>query len=103
MNHPKVIGLAEFMNFPGVLGGDPGCLEKLSAFAGGHIDGHAPLVTGRNLDAYCAAGIRTDHEATRLDEATGVRIYDGAAAENKGKPGYPTSHDDAARYLGDPG
>ncbi|MHB2165810.1 adenine deaminase [Alsobacter sp. R-9] len=68
-DHPKVIGLAEFMNFPGVLAGDPGCLEKLAAFSGGHIDGHAPLVMGRKLDAYCAAGIRTDHEATRLDEA----------------------------------
>ncbi len=67
--HPKVIGLAEFMNFPGVLARDPACLDKLAAFAGGHIDGHAPLLGGRGLDAYCAAGIRTEHEATRLDEA----------------------------------
>lgn len=67
--HPKVIGLAEFMNFPGVLARDPQCLDKLAAFAGGHIDGHAPLLSGRGLDGYCAAGIRTEHEATRLDEA----------------------------------
>lgn len=67
--HPQVIGLAEFMNFPGVLFGDPGCLDKLVAFQGRHIDGHAPLVTGRDLDGYCAAGIRTDHEATSAAEA----------------------------------
>lgn len=67
--HPKVLGLAEFMNFPGVLAADPGVLAKLAAFQGGHIDGHAPLVTGRDLDAYCAAGIRTDHEATSVTEA----------------------------------
>jgi adenine deaminase len=68
-DHHKVIGLAEFMNFPGVLNKDAGCLAKLSAFQGRHIDGHAPLVTGRDLDAYCAVGIRTDHEATGVGEA----------------------------------
>ncbi len=67
--HPKVIGLAEFMNFPGVLGADPGCLAKLEGFAGRHIDGHAPLVGGFDLNGYAAAGIRTDHEATTADEA----------------------------------
>ncbi|HSU07439.1 MAG TPA: amidohydrolase family protein, partial [Acetobacteraceae bacterium] len=42
-HHPQVIGLAEFMNVPGVLNKDPACLDKLAAFAGTHIDGHAPL------------------------------------------------------------
>jgi adenine deaminase len=69
MDHPKVIGLAEFMNFPGVLGRDPGCLAKLSAFSQRHIDGHAPLVRGQDLNGYLAAGIRTDHETTTADEA----------------------------------
>ena len=69
MNHPKVIGLAEFMNFPGVLHRDPGCLAKLAAFAERHIDGHAPLVRGMDLNGYLSAGIRTDHETTTLDEA----------------------------------
>jgi adenine deaminase len=68
-DHPKVIGLAEFMNFPGVVGNDPGCLEKLAAFSDGHIDGHAPLVRGAALNAYLAAGIRTDHETTTAEEA----------------------------------
>ena len=69
MNHPKVIGLAEFMNFPGVLHRDPGCLAKLEAFAERHIDGHAPLVRGMDLNGYLAAGIRTDHETTTAEEA----------------------------------
>ena len=68
-DHPCVIGLAEFMNVPGVLNGDPGCMAKLAAFAGRHIDGHAPLVRGRALNGYLSAGISTDHEATTAAEA----------------------------------
>jgi adenine deaminase len=68
-DHPKVIGLAEMMNFPGVLAKDPGVVDKLAAFAARHIDGHAPLVRGRDLNGYLAAGIRTDHETTTLAEA----------------------------------
>jgi adenine deaminase len=67
--HRKVIGLAEVMNFPGVLAGDPAVLAKLAAFQDRHIDGHAPLVCGRDLSGYLAAGIRTDHEATSAEEA----------------------------------
>ncbi|NVP58066.1 adenine deaminase [Mycoplana rhizolycopersici] len=68
-HHPKVIGLAEFMNFPGVIHKDPVCIAKLEAFQGGHIDGHAPLLSGRDLNGYLAAGIRTDHECTSAEEA----------------------------------
>ena len=68
-DHPKVIGLAEFMNFPGVLARDPKVLAKLAAFQGGHMDGHAPLLSGMGLNGYLATGIRTDHEATTADEA----------------------------------
>ncbi|QHQ36482.1 adenine deaminase [Algicella marina] len=67
--HPQGIGLAEFMNFPGVIHRDPGCMAKLHAFAGQHIDGHAPLLRGQDLNAYIAAGIRTEHEATTAEEA----------------------------------
>ena len=69
VGHPKVIGLAEFMNYPGVLAGAPDVLEKLAAFADAHIDGHAPLLSGKDLNGYLAAGIRTEHEATNLAEA----------------------------------
>ncbi|MFL5317489.1 MAG: adenine deaminase [Microvirga sp.] len=68
-DHPKVLGLAEFMNVPGVLAADPGCIAKLEGFADRHIDGHAPLLRGRDLNGYLAAGIRTDHETTGADEA----------------------------------
>jgi adenine deaminase len=68
-DHPRVIGLAEFMNYPGVIHRDPGCLAKLAAFAGRHVDGHAPLLSGRDLNAYLSAGIRTEHEATSAPEA----------------------------------
>ncbi len=68
-DHPKVIGLAEFMNFPGVIHKDPVCLAKLEAFQGGHIDGHAPLLSGNDLNGYLAAGIRTEHECTTAEEA----------------------------------
>jgi adenine deaminase len=69
VSHPKNIGLAEFMNFPGLLNLDSNCLDILAMFQGGHIDGHAPLLRGINLNAYLAAGIRTDHEATTAEEA----------------------------------
>src|SRR5215210_3211205 len=68
-DHPKVLGLAEFMNVPGVLAADPGCIAKLDAFAERHVDGHAPLLRGLHLNGYLAAGIRTDHETTGADEA----------------------------------
>eukprot|EP01035_Chromulina_nebulosa_P041726 gene41726-56495_t len=68
-HHPKVIGLAEFMNFPGVIHKDPIAMAKLEAFQGGHIDGHAPLLRGNDLNGYLSAGIRTDHECTTADEA----------------------------------
>jgi adenine deaminase len=67
--HEKVIGLAEFMNFPGVIYKDPVCMAKLEAFQGGHMDGHAPLLRGLDLNGYLSAGIRTDHECTSADEA----------------------------------
>ncbi|KAB2883225.1 MAG: adenine deaminase [Albidovulum sp.] len=69
MGDPSGIGLAEFMNYPGVIHRDPGCMAKLRLFAGGHVDGHCPQLTGRDLNAYIAAGIRTEHEATTAAEA----------------------------------
>ncbi len=69
MGHPKNIGLAEFMNFPGVLNLDSECLDKLALFQDGHIDGHAPLVRDMDLNGYLSAGIRTDHETTTAEEA----------------------------------
>jgi len=67
--HPRVLGLAEVMNFPGVIQGDPGILAKLEAFRDRVVDGHAPGVTGHALNAYVAGGPGSDHESTTPDEA----------------------------------
>jgi adenine deaminase len=64
----RVLGLAEMMNFPGVINADPAELQKLALAEGVHIDGHAPGVLGRELNAYVASGIRSDHEALTVDE-----------------------------------
>ncbi|MET4102879.1 adenine deaminase [Roseovarius sp. MBR-78] len=69
MEHPSGIGLAEVMNYPGVIHRDAGMMAKLRLFEGGHMDGHCPQLSGRDLNAYCAAGIRTEHEATTEAEA----------------------------------
>lgn len=69
MGHPSGIGLAEFMNFPGVLFQDPEVMKKLALFEDQHIDGHCPLLSGKDLNGYIAAGIRTEHEATTAEEA----------------------------------
>ncbi len=89
MDHPRSLGLAEFMNYPGVLFKDPGCMEKLEAFRGRHIDGHAPLLRGHDLNGYIAAGIRTEHEATteaegleKLRKGLRVLIREGSVSKD---------------------
>ena len=88
-DHPRVIGLAEMMNVPGVLFCDPAVLAKLRSAGGRTIDGHAPSLSGRDLAAYIAAGIHSDHECTTLEEAReklrlGMHIFirEGTAARN---------------------
>ena len=68
MRRRRVLGLAEMMNFPGVIAGDPSELEKLELEGAKHVDGHAPGVLGAELQAYAAAGIRSDHEALTVEE-----------------------------------
>ena len=65
----RILGLAEMMNYPGVLSGDAGVLAKLAVAGDRVIDGHAPLLTGRDLNAYLIAGPASDHEATTVAEA----------------------------------
>jgi adenine deaminase len=88
-DHADVLGLGEMMNYPGVLNGEEGVLDKLTAFKGKLIDGHCPHVTGLELNAYIAAGIRTDHESTDLEEMLEklrkgmyVLIREGSAAKD---------------------
>ena len=65
----RTIGVAEMMNFPGVIAGAESELAKLDTHLTDHIDGHAPGVRGPRLNAYVAAGIRSDHESTTFEEA----------------------------------
>jgi len=86
---PRVLGLGEVMNVPGVLHGDPDMLGKLKAAQGRPIDGHAPGVSGPDLWAYVSAGPKTDHECTTLEEAQEklscgmhILIREGTVARN---------------------
>jgi adenine deaminase len=69
LDHPRVLGLAEVMNYPGVIFGDEGVHKKIEAFGGRVIDGHAPGVSGQSLNAYVAGGPESDHECTTVEEA----------------------------------
>jgi adenine deaminase len=64
----RVLGLAEMMNFPGVVAGSESELEKLLLPGATHVDGHAPMLLGKALNAYAAAGIRSDHEMSTIEE-----------------------------------
>lgn len=88
-DHPRALGLAEMMNFPGVLSKDPAVIEKLVQFENAIIDGHCPRLTGRSLSAYIAAGISSCHESSELEEARekltkgmGVWIREGSVAKD---------------------
>jgi adenine deaminase len=83
------IGIAEVMNFPGVIDGDPEVLAKIAAAGTKRVDGHAPGVTGSRLDAYLVAGVESDHECTELEEAEEKRrkgmwifVREGSASRN---------------------
>ena len=85
----RTIGVAEMMNFPGVIAGQAGELAKLQTGLTEHIDGHAPGVRGRPLNAYVAAGIYSDHECATYEEALEKRrlgmwvmLREGSAARN---------------------
>lgn len=68
LNHPRVLGLAEVMDYVATVSGDGEMLDKLELFEHRPIDGHAPLLSGDALNAYCAAGIQTDHECSEYKE-----------------------------------
>jgi adenine deaminase len=69
LRRSHALGVAEMMNFPAVIAGADDELEKLAVRGATHVDGHAPGVRGRSLDAYLASGIRSDHESTTYEEA----------------------------------
>ena len=69
LRRSRTIGIAEMMNFPGVIGGAASELDKLGTGLTTHVDGHAPGVSGPALNAYASAGISTDHESFTYEEA----------------------------------
>ncbi len=89
LNHKWVRGIAELMNYPGVVHGDPDMLAKIEIGKDKRLDGHAPRLTGKGLNAYVAAGVGSDHESTTLEEAREklrlgqyVMIREGTTAKN---------------------
>ncbi len=70
MSRERVLGLGEMMNYPGVIGGNKKTHDKLGIADDRRIDGHAPGVSGKQLNAYIASGIKTDHECTNVEEMT---------------------------------
>lgn len=105
LSHPRVLGLGEVMNYPAAIAGAPDVVEKieLARRFGKLADGHAPGVTGRDLQAYASLGIATEHECTTFAEAAeklraglAVLVREGSAAQNTAallegwlKSGYP--------------
>ena len=90
-DHPRIQGLAEMMNFVGIINGDSQVVEKIVASQAHHkkIDGHAPGLTGNDLNAYIAAGVYSDHECSDVEEAMAklergqfIMIREGTAARN---------------------
>lgn len=88
-SHAKALGLAEMMNFPGLLASDPAVLEKVAAFSDGVMDGHAPMLRGNALSAYAACGISSCHESSEHEEAAeklrkGVAVWirEGSVAKD---------------------
>ena len=83
------LGVAEVMNFPGVIAGDQEMLARIAAAGRLRVDGHSPGVSGPALDAYLAAGVESDHEATTLEEADEKRRKGdvGVPAPGLGEPG----------------
>jgi adenine deaminase len=107
INHPRILGLGEVMNYPGVIAGNDMVLDKLIAFSGRVIDGHAPLVTGKNLNAYAVTGISSDHECSMMKEAREqvsagmhLMIREGTQAKNmRDLIGFVTSYNNSRCSL----
>lgn len=90
-DHPRVQGLAEMMNYPGIINSDSQAVEKIVAAQAHHkrIDGHAPGLSGNDLNAYIAAGVYSDHECSTIEDAIAkiergqyIMIREGTAAHN---------------------
>ena len=108
LREPRVLGLGEVMNYPGVLFKDQKLLDKIALFrdAGKAVDGHAPGLSGKDLSAYIAAGIGSDHECTRPEEALEklakgmyIMLREGSTAKDLRKLMPAVNSRNASRFL----
>ena len=106
LNHKWVRGIAELMNYPGVVHGDPDMLAKIEIGKDKRLDGHAPRLSGKALNAYVAAGVGSDHESTTLEEAREklrlgqyVMIREGTTAKNMKAMLPLVNRDNARRFM----
>jgi adenine deaminase len=106
MNNERVLGLAEMMNYPGVIFREPEVMKKIKLAEKKRVDGHAPGLTGKDLAAYIIAGIESDHECTSLDEAEEklrqgmhIMIREGSAAKNLKDLLPLVTHQNARQFL----
>jgi len=108
LQEPRVLGLGEVMNYPGVLARDPQLMDKIALFrsSGRPIDGHSPGLRGASLSAYVAAGIGSDHECTSPEEALEkiskgmyIMLREGSTAKDL-RPLLPAlTRDNAERFM----
>lgn len=89
IDNERVLGLGEMMDFPSVIGGNPKVIDKLDLFKNKVIDGHGPIITGKDLNAYVISGVKTEHECStgeemieRLRRGMYIQIREGTAARN---------------------
>lgn len=89
ISHPRVLGLGELMDFVGTINGSPDIIDKIEIAKGKIIDGHGPLIKDKELNGYVAAGVKTEHECSTLEEMKDrlrrgmyVQIREGTAARN---------------------
>ena len=108
LREPRVLGLGEVMNYPGILFKDQKLLDKIALFrdAGKPVDGHAPGLSGKDLSAYVAAGIGSDHECTRPEEALEklgkgmyIMLREGSTAKDVRKLLPAVNSRNASRFL----
>jgi len=106
LNDERILGIAEIMNYPGVINKDEELLKKIAIANNKIIDGHAPFLSGKNLYAYISAGIRSDHESSDIQEAREklragmfVMIREGTAAKNLKSLIYLVNNSNSRKFL----
>lgn len=106
MDHEGVLGLGEMMNYPGVISADEKVIDKLALFKDKVIDGHGPAIEGKDLNAYVASGIKTEHECSTVEEVIDrlrlgmyILLREGSAAKDLRNIIKPVNKDNLRRFM----